>query len=420
MNCKKCVSLDSKENIFYFLMLFIFVAIFYYKMFFVLKFLWGVFPKSYIWSELLLNYEGGFLRRALLGEILYYLADFVNVATIGLLLLFVVYTLFSFLFIKTILKQYNIYCALFIIFSPMLLFFPVNLIDVGSMAYGRKDIFILLALYFLIQLSVHSYLSENSNLTALSVRFYSIFAVVFLIHESIIMFLPLAGYFLLLNYEKQKKFWIGLFIFIFACLIGVVISLLFNASSIELIDASWAQHGIDYAAVKGPRNYLPLSPLEMMKLTLVRFNAPAKFIALVLFIPMFIPLLIQLHVYGWHKIWKYISTSRIFILFFVGALLAPFSLFLVAMDYGRWIYMIGCSYYLFFGGIFMILKEKKVIPQFSPYKISFFSYLLLGASVFYCLSWRMRLGNHIGGKGTFFDIITSLPSCFGTVFAFSH
>tara|TARA_Y100000389_G_scaffold203447_1_gene251883 strand:+ start:1495 stop:2799 length:1305 start_codon:yes stop_codon:yes gene_type:complete len=135
-------------------------------------------------SEWLINYEGGFTRRGIIGEICFNLAQFFDVnlryviflfqTFVYLIYLFSIYLLFS--------KIKNNIVTIFAIFTPIFLLYPVAEVE----ALGRKEIFLYIYfLSFLFLINPDSKYKKYSNI-------YIVFItpIVCLIYEQIIHFFP--------------------------------------------------------------------------------------------------------------------------------------------------------------------------------------------------------------------------------------
>ena len=132
------------------------------------------FPIKYTYTEWLINYEGGFIRRGLLGQIVYELSSFFKINIVNLILLFQViaylsyYLIFLYLFTKI---KINFFWIIFI-FSSISFLYPLGELE----SLGRKEIFVLL--FFLIFSII-----KFSNIRALFLTFFTFFGISNLIHE---------------------------------------------------------------------------------------------------------------------------------------------------------------------------------------------------------------------------------------------
>jgi len=103
-------------------------------------YLYAEFPHSYSWTELMLNYQGGFVKRAGLGELAYQLRGYLDPRDLIVSILFGAYAA-SVLLIVFGLGVGRDFASWLFLFSPAGLLFPVY--EQG--AFGRKDVFILCA-----------------------------------------------------------------------------------------------------------------------------------------------------------------------------------------------------------------------------------------------------------------------------------
>jgi hypothetical protein len=104
-----------------------------------------VIDKSvYQYSDWLVNYQGGFVRRGLLGEFFFQIHDLLSIS-LDLVLLFFIFLFYSFFYINliSIFKKIKINILdLFILFSPFSFFYPAFEQKIS----GRKDIIFLFSL----------------------------------------------------------------------------------------------------------------------------------------------------------------------------------------------------------------------------------------------------------------------------------
>ena len=155
------------------------------------------FPYKYVYTEWLISYEGGFVKRGLGGQIILEIAKIFKlkleyatliIQTLG----YFIYFFFFYQFIKKI--KINFFWYL-IIFTPLLLVYPLVVLE----ALGRKDIFIIS--FFLI----FTFLKQKSK-HEIIYNFFIIFFISTLIHEITIFYIfhYLLVIFLKINFLKEK------------------------------------------------------------------------------------------------------------------------------------------------------------------------------------------------------------------------
>tara|TARA_B110000037_G_scaffold134890_1_gene152874 strand:- start:1790 stop:2959 length:1170 start_codon:yes stop_codon:yes gene_type:complete len=194
----------------------------------------GEFPNKYTYTDWLINYEGGFVRRGLLGQIVFELSKFLNIQLQFILLLIqiAIYCTYFLLFYLLFLNKKTNFFWLIIIFSPILLLYPLAELE----ALGRKDIFVIS--FFLI-FSTINYKTLNRLITG----FILLFGISCLIHEITILYI--FHYFFVLylksksfiNQKINKKHYLIFFVFI--CVLLYLNLFLHNFVTIEDIVNSY-------------------------------------------------------------------------------------------------------------------------------------------------------------------------------------
>ena len=99
------------------------------------------FPNSWSWTEMVINYQGGFIKRGLIGQIAYLLDDWIPAASFILLVLGSAY-LFCMVVLVAVWRLHTQWAGLFFLLSPTGLLFPIHDTHVAL----RKDILIVTAL----------------------------------------------------------------------------------------------------------------------------------------------------------------------------------------------------------------------------------------------------------------------------------
>ena len=169
------------------------------------------FPQKYVFTDWLINYEGGYVRRGLLGQVIFFISNIFNIDLKFIILFFqiFIYTIYFILFYLLISKIKINFFWLLIIFSPILFAYPL----VELMTLGRKDTFIIS--FFLI-FSMINYKSVNS----LFFYFFLFFGISSFIHEITIFYI---FHYLLVIYlhiklifkiKIKKSYLLGILVFV--------------------------------------------------------------------------------------------------------------------------------------------------------------------------------------------------------------
>ena len=172
---------------------------------------------EYVLIENLINYQGGFVRRGLLGDIIFKLYYYTGVNHIKIIICIYLsaYFLFIILFYKILEKIWaiNPYLFLFISISPSTLFFPLFDFD----ALFRKEIFFFIVFFY------HVCIAQQTIQKKKSVNFYKkqflliilpSLIISLLIHEFqfFLIFFHIFINLFILRYKYNKKFFLSYFI----------------------------------------------------------------------------------------------------------------------------------------------------------------------------------------------------------------
>ena len=148
-------------------------------------------------SEWLINYQGGFTRRGIIGEICFQIASFFELSLRFVIFLFqsILYLTFSILiyfYIKDVPKNTLIIIA---IFSPIFLLYPVAEIEV----LARKEIFLYVGFIVFLIFSNERY-TKNTPL----IYMFFVFPILCLIWEPFIFFFSYAAYIVVIRNNEQS------------------------------------------------------------------------------------------------------------------------------------------------------------------------------------------------------------------------
>ena len=344
---------------------------------FFLTFHLNEFPIKYTFTDWLINYEGGFVRRGLLGQIVFELSKLLNIQIKFLILIFQIsiYLIYFILFFLLLSKIETNFFWLLIIFSPISFLYPMAELE----ALGRKDIFVITS--FLI-FSIINYRSFSSLLFS----FIFIFTLSCLIHEITFFYI---FHYLFVFYVKNKifinqKLNIKHYLVSFLSL-GVLLYLnlyLHNFVIIEDIVNSYNYENL--TALSGSFSHISPTIDSVFFKTFSNINivtiARYGFLILISTIPFIYFIKIKSDYEN-----KYFNFQNIFI----SNILLSIPLYLLIFDWGRVIYI---NYNFFIIIIIFIFNsnlintkylQKKLEVISKPIKILFF--------IFICLSFSPKL-----------------------------
>ena len=173
-------------------------------------------------SEWMINYQGGFTRRGLIGEVCFQLARIFELELRFVIFLFqsILYFFFS-IFLLIYLKNFKInWLIIFAIFSPLFILYPIAELEV----LARKEIFLYVGfIIFLLLSNVH----YSKNLPLIYIFFA--YPVLCLIWEPFILFAFFSLFIIIVNNKKDtlKKLFVKSF-FSFSSTIIVIIIIIFK------------------------------------------------------------------------------------------------------------------------------------------------------------------------------------------------
>ncbi len=312
---------------------------------------------TYEYGEWLINYQSGFIRRGLSGEIIFQLSKVFgnNLQLTFFIILSLICLIFyrlNYILFKNI--KFNFFTIL-VLFSPLLYFFFILINGVGI----RKEILLFIFyLWYLLSISNKSF--NKNNLW----KFIFIFPFLLFIHEGIFFYLPYIVIPILLIKKKVefKNFIPHFFVLILISIISMIIIYLFKGSEKSAYEI--CQSLKTYA----PIGCLERGPIYALKNDLLKdqannsmlfFYLDANFISwlgyLTYIIYSFFPLILLLK-------FAEIKNKLFYILIYFFIIIFSLPLFHVAEDWSRWfsIHIHLTVFLLFF------LQNNKIIK----YKMS--------------------------------------------------
>ena len=339
-------------------------------------------------SEWLINYQGGFTRRGLGGEINIFFADFFSISlrdTIFFVqsIIHVSYLLLLYFYLKNI--NLNL-LQLFALFSPLFLLYPIAELE----ALGRKELLIFLFFITIIFLS-----NEKFKPVLINFIIFIFFPIICFVWEQIVLFAPYFAVVLICK-NKLKTFnevFIKLIIIFSPSIIALIIIFLYplsNEGHVEM--CNFLQNNFD------ERCYMSANLLIKNTIYFDTFYAhesmkffPHYFRYIMIFIVGFLPLHLVLYNNEFigedNFVKKYFKPLYLYLSLYLPILL----LFAFGHDWGRWIHiMYSLSILLYF-----YLLKNSMISNFS--KENFFSKffqnrkkLLIFVFFIFAFSWNPK------------------------------
>ncbi len=347
-------------------------------------------------AEWIINYQGGFGRRGLAGELLLNLSILSKIHLKKIILFFIyfiisVYHIFLFNFLRKV--KFNFYLIL-VVLSPLFVIFPISELE----ALGRKDI--LIPLFFIIFCMLY----DKSDFVLLIFYLIALYSFLIFTHEVSVFYLPF--FYLLIIFKIRKFNVLNILLLIIVSIYFLTILILFikfNHSEFSIIKmCEILENKFDTKCGLGA--YV----LDRSLIDNIKELGGIKFIDIIRAVFIFflgsIGLLILLfttkkNIYSKNILLKSINFKYIFFFIFLCTLIP----FFIAVDWGRWFnlsYTMCALIFIFClkNKIIILNKESKLIS------LDFFEKkkIYLGIVLFIiCFSWNP--------KAIYSDDIGSIP-----------
>tara|TARA_B100000795_G_scaffold258632_1_gene232866 strand:+ start:2413 stop:3609 length:1197 start_codon:yes stop_codon:yes gene_type:complete len=345
------VKLLKKNNLLSFYFIYLIVGTYVYLILQI-----NEFPQKYVFTEWLINYEGGYVRKGLLGQIVLYISNIFNIDLkfIILFLQITIYSIYFFLFYIALSKIRINFFWILIIFSPILFAYPL----IELMALGRKDTFVISI--FLI-FSMINY----KNLNSLFFYFTIFFGISSLIHEITIFYI---FHYLLIIYLYNKLIFhkkiSSLHIISLLAFISFFLYLNLYLHNFVVIENIINSYGFEEGIItneSGAFSHLKptIGPAFLIILGKIEFTNILKYI-FVIFLNS-IPFLYFIKLKKLTNL-KYFSTKNIFFIFFILSL----PVYGLVYDWGR---VININYNFFIILLLFYFKLNLVELDFLDFKI---------------------------------------------------
>ena len=345
---------------------------------------------SGLFKPLLSNYSGGFVRRGLLGEIVTELSFKlqINIKFIFFLFFFLAYFIFLFYFYKILKNLEKNAIFFFFIFSPLGFIYPLT--NFETYVFGEyllfKEIFVISFFIYYSELCKNS----NNNNNKLIAGTIGLIILTF-IYELTIFFYPFfffVFYISLKNKLDKKNFFKILFISLILSLIILIHIFLYGKNNLEIFyqdiykkffividDNDW-WYG----------NWANKNILDQLIFLKEDFNL-SIFLRYLFYSHPIILLTLYLVKNTNEKKIKY---------FFLFSIISSFLLFLIAMDWARFVFIIYFFVLISFLQFFLQSKKNKKLKIFSNmYSKTFLKKIKIKyINIFvtlYCLSWSLKL-----------------------------
>ena len=328
-------------------------------------------------SEWLINYQGGFTRRGLIGEIVFQFSKILSVSVRKMIFIFQVatYIIFYFLLYKFIRDIKKTLLLIFAIFSPLFLIYPIAEVEV----LARKEVFVFIS--FII---IGNIFGQKKIINKHFIYFSLILVTTALIWEGVIFYIP---FFIIIpiiknNFVLDKILLIRIILSVLPTLI-IFYFIIFSKLTTNEIEIMCNSVNECYGAMRYIGNSLESNIAEVtskFKLTyLIRY--------ILIFLIGFFPFLLIIK-NSKFKANSFISGKNCLPIFFI-LLLPNILFFYVAQDWGRWInisYTLSLLTYIYSFKNNFVKTNCKII-DFNLFKKKF---ILILSFIIFSFGWNPK------------------------------
>lgn len=340
-------------------------------------------------SEWLINYQGGFTRRGLLGEIIFQFSNIFFTTFRETILFFQILTYaYFFYLIYNFLKNTNKHLMIvFAIFSPLFVIYPITEVEV----LGRKEIFIFIS--FLLTAEIFSQ-------KKITIRHYFYFSLILtitcLIWEGILIYLSFFVFILFLknNLNFKKNFFLNLLLSLLPFFVTFYFITMFRLSS-EDIKVMCDSINECYGAM----TYLNKNLYSNIEEVVSKFHILFLVRYILIFIVGFFPLILLIK-NSRLKLKLKFKNKHYFAILFILVFIPSILFYFIAQDWGRWIHI---SYSLSLLTYIYCIKNNIISIDTQKLNFTILKNKTITSIIFilFCFSW--------GPKTLMSDDIGSIP-----------
>ncbi|MBD5607858.1 MAG: hypothetical protein HDQ93_03285 [Desulfovibrio sp.] len=302
------------------------------------------FPNDYVWGELFINYQAGFIRRGLFGQILWLIEPYADIRLFALVLVTVVFFCLVAIAYRQCLTAFGKLPTLLFLVWPSYFLFIVK--DAGG--FLRRDSLVDLII-LLATVAIADAWMRKSSIFPVSALFAVLFCFSCLLFEAAIFYWPLPCVLLGLLFWRagHTRLWFAFSFILFAAALFYAFRFPGTEEMGRAIYSGWQSVIPDFTNAGGMR-FLGRSMTDNALATLSHLSNIVTATSVVgAFILALLPLLALSLAFPLLAVCKRIFHGwRLPIL--ILAFLSPFVICVVADDYGRRFSMLGLNYLFFF------------------------------------------------------------------------
>ena len=317
-------------------------------------------------SDWIINYQGGFTRRGLIGEICFALAKRFDISLRVVIFIFqsILYTLYSVLIYNYLKNVPKNFITIFAIFSPIFLLYPISEIEV----LARKEIFLFVGFIIFLNFSAIK-INKYSSL----IYVFFIFPILCLIWEPFIFFIPFAVIVLLIqNNDDSFTSTFNKLLLSFSSSVFVTIYIIFNLltpDGHEIMKQSLLENFNENCYMSCDLLGTKSSISAQFKAVIYYFNFKILSRYILIFLIGFLPFFIICFNSKLNEKIIFFNKNHNLLLIILILLIPSLILFASATDWGRWINICYTFAFLFYSYLVKnnIITTNNKISNFDNY-----------------------------------------------------
>lgn len=357
----------------------------------------------YRMGDWLINYQGGIVRRGILGELIYQVssASRINPGILVIILQMFFYSLFFSYTYRLLERQDSLIPFVLLLLSPFILSFQIN----DHLGGARKEI-----IYFAI-LSYIVWSASIKETKVFEITFYLIISIIYplviLSHEMLVIFMPylLVVYLSSTNMNRSKYILLG--ISLLPSLVSLIATIYYSGTPAHATEIFNSISRLNYSISGGAIDELGSNITSAAK----RINAAYSFWNVLSIVPILI-----LSVIAYRPVFKRIKNlidSKLNLLLISLSILGTIVLSFIALDWGRFIYIHLVSIFL----LLFIKKANQGINNQDYNQPFFLSKTVVISIILYSTIWRI---NHVGISFSVLDVINPVATIIILIFLFKY
>ena len=343
------------------------------------------YPNSYAWGEIFIKYTDGFIRRGLVGSVLFLFSDIITPCFLWTSCAVILYAFFFIKVYNLFKENITYFFTIIFFFSPGMIAFMVK----DKFLFGRKDLLFLLLIFMIMSLCTKIIKSQQIS-SFIWIKIIACYIISFLIHE-ITLFFSLLPAILVLAASSRKK----LAVLMLTIMFGLSAFLAVRYQGTEAVrDAMLADWNsiINNFTYYGGMNFIGVPITHLIDANFAWFNS-YKFRMSYTFtwLLTLAPILIFLYVYDFHNTSIRVIGKPLTWCSYLCALFPVITLNIFVCDFGR---IISYSSIIFVTYAVLIIniyksrygsiKNKKFIDV-----LTFDNIYTLTFTIYYILGWTL-------------------------------